>query len=209
MKVEMIDLEKFFDDKYRYIKNTGIGATGVITDNQMVVRFNESEENLYGEKYDYVGSHDEERIAIVRDIYGLDDVLDNGLDYFDPDIVLYDMNDDFKKILNEVVRVRFINNQSGNSIIIELPKVQNSLTSNQLEALAYLNKQVKKASQNLSTPIEVYAADCDYTNYAEETNSLEESIIPFLSNYIDNSYMMSMEDKNLIAKEEVNSFVYN
>ena len=36
MKVETIDLEDFFDDKYRYLRNNGIGATGIITESQMV-----------------------------------------------------------------------------------------------------------------------------------------------------------------------------
>lgn len=43
MKIEIIDLEDFFDEKYKYSNNTGIGAEGIITQKQMVTRKTQQE----------------------------------------------------------------------------------------------------------------------------------------------------------------------
>lgn len=204
MKVETIDLEDFFDDKYRYLRNNGIGATGIITESQMVTRVNS--DDSHGEEFRGVGYHEETKIAIIRDIFGFDDVLDNGIGYYDRDMVEFDMSREFKEMLKEVVEIKYFNNDYGNVIVIYLPKKNMSLTSSQLEAIEYLGQKIEEVSSNLSQDITVYAIAGEKN--AEEINGVSETIVPFLSHYIDNTLEQSIKDKYILAKEDVTSLTY-
>jgi hypothetical protein len=204
MKVQMIDLKEFFDDKYRSLKNKGIGATGIITQKQMVTRKNSPEMDYDIDKnVEGLGSHNENKIAIIRDIFNLPDILDNGLGYFDPDIVALDMTDEYKNMFNEVIDVFYTNSEAGNKIVIFLPKKQNSITKEQIDAVRYMGECIRKTAETNNIEIEVYASDGN--TYVEEINSTEEKIIPYLERYLDNYYKMSMEDQNIIATEDVKS----
>ena len=200
MKVDMIDLEEFFSDKYRFAVDIGIGATGIITQSQMVTRFNSKSGYIKGKqiiKGD--GNHFTEEGKILHDIFGFDEQLFLGFGY---NPLLYDKLDkEHKKVLGEPIVVKYINNSTGNTIIIYLPLNQESLTDDQLAAIKYLNDCVEEASTRISKPIFITATDRH--KRVKEINSLRNIIIPFLEKHIDNTYEQSVPDQNIIAQNEI------
>ena len=205
MKIDMIDLEDFFSDEYRYAKNKGIGATGIITTKQMVTRFNREEMDYDIDKMvSGLGSHEEQKIAIVRDIFGFDDVLDNGLDYYDPDLVGMDLDDNYKKMMNEVIEIKYMNNSAGNTIVIFLPKTSGVLTTEQLEAINYMGTKIEEFSETTGEDVEIHVTDG--TTYEESVNSIQ-PIMSYLYTRVDDSYTQSIEDKNVLAEKNLYSNV--
>ena len=152
-----------------------------------------------------MGLHEEEKISIIRDIFGLPDILNTGLNYYEPDLVKDEMTEEYKKVIDEVIEIKYINNESGNKIIIFLPKKQNSVTYNQIETIKYLGNKLKELQENKNTEIDIYVTDGN--TYKEEKNSISKEIIPYLEKHLDDSYQMSIEDKNIIAEEEINKIV--
>lgn len=201
MKVEMIDLEEFFNDKYKFTNNTGIGATGIITQNQMVTRFNETKTDRFtGNAVRGLGPHDEEVIAIIRDIFAFNDILDNGLGYYDADIVKDDLDENYQKMINETIQINYVNCEGGNIVSIHLPKTQQSLTTNQLDMIKYLGKEIEKTATSVDDNIVIYATDGK--NFVQEENTIKSVIIPYLSSYVNDSYKQSIDDVNILGIEK-------
>ncbi len=202
MKVELIDLKEFFDDKYRHVNGIGIGATGIITTNQMVNRFNEPDiDKNTNQVVNGAKSHSEEQIAITRDIYDFEDVLGPG--EFDLDTTLEKMNPDFKRMLEENVQIRYINSSSGNAVVIFIPTNSDHISSSQLEAIELLGKEIEEVAQQLSEPVQVIAGSLSTGEQVESINCISEEMLSFLENYIDDSYVPYMEDVNILAERDI------
>ena len=202
MKVELIDLKEFFDDKYRHVNGMGIGATGIITTNQMVNRFNEPDiDKNTNQVVNGAKSHSEEQIAITRDIYDFEDVLGPG--EFDLDTTLEKMNPDFKRMLEENVQIRYINSSSGNAVVIFIPTNSDHISSSQLEAIGLLGKEIEEVAPQLSEPIQVIAGSLSTGEQVESINCISEEMLSFLENYIDDSYVPYMEDANILAERDI------
>ena len=202
MKVELIDLKEFFDDKYRHVNGMGIGATGIITTNQMVNRFNEPDiDKNTNQVVNGAKSHSEEQIAITRDIYDFEDVLGPG--EFDLDTTLEKMNPDFKRMLEENVQIRYINSSSGNAVVIFIPTNSDYISSSQLEAIELLGKEIEEVAPQLSKPVQVIAGSLSTGEQVESINCISEEMLSFLENYIDDSYVPYMEDVNLLAERDI------
>ena len=202
MKVELIDLKEFFDDKYRHVNGMGIGATGIITTNQMVNRFNEPDiDKNTNQVVNGAKSHSEEQIAITRDIYDFEDVLGPGK--FDLDTTLEKMNPDFKRMLEENVQIRYINSSSGNAVVIFIPTNSDHISSSQLEAIGLLGKEIEEVAPQLSEPIQVIAGSLSTGEQVESINCISEEMLSFLENYIDDSYVPYMEDANILAERDI------
>ena len=179
MKVELIDLKEFFDDKYRHVNGMGIGATGIITTNQMVNRFNEPDiDKNTNQVVNGAKSHSEEQIAITRDIYDFEDVLGPGK--FDLDTTLEKMNPDFKRMLEENVQIRYINSSSGNAVVIFIPTNSDHISSSQLEAIGLLGKEIEEVAPQLSEPIQVIAGSLSTGEQVESINCISEEMLSFL-----------------------------
>ena len=202
MKVELIDLKEFFDDKYRHVNGMGIGATGIITTNQMVNRFNEPDiDKNTNQVVNGAKSHSEEQIAITRDIYDFEDVLGPGK--FDLDTTLEKMNPDFKRMLEENVQIRYINSSSGNAVVIFIPTNSDYISSSQLEAIKFIGKEIEEVAPQLSKPVQVIAGSLSTGEQVESINCISEEMLSFLENYIDDSYVPYMEDVNLLAERDI------
>ena len=202
MKVELIDLKEFFDDKYRHVNGIGIGATGIITTNQMVNRFNEPDiDKNTNQVVNGAKSHSEEQIAITRDIYDFEDVLGPGK--FDLDTTLEKMNPDFKRMLEENVQIRYINSSSGNAVVIFIPTNSDYISSSQLEAIELLGKEIEEVAPQLSKPVQVIAGSLSTGEQVESINCISEEMLSFLENYIDDSYVPYMEDVNILAERDI------
>ena len=202
MKVELIDLKEFFDDKYRHVNGMGIGATGIITTNQMVNRFNEPDiDKNTNQVVNGAKSHSEEQIAITRDIYDFEDVLGPG--EFDLDTTLEKMNPDFKRMLEENVQIRYINSSSGNAVVIFIPTNSDYISSSQLEAIELLGKEIEEVAPQLSKPVQVIAGSLSTGEQVESINCISEEMLSFLENYIDDSYVPYMEDVNILAERDI------
>lgn len=202
MKVELIDLKEFFDDKYRHVNGIGIGATGIITTNQMVNRFNEPDiDKNTNQVVNGAKSHSEEQIAITRDIYDFEDVLGPG--EFDLDTTLEKMNPDFKRMLEENVQIRYINSSSGNAVVIFIPTNSDYISSSQLEAIELLGKEIEEVAPQLSKPVQVIAGSLSTGEQVESINCISEEMLSFLENYIDDSYVPYMEDVNILAERDI------
>ena len=202
MKVELIDLKEFFDDKYRHVNGMGIGAIGIITTNQMVNRFNEPDiDKNTNQVVNGAKSHSEEQIAITRDIYDFEDVLGPGK--FDLDTTLEKMNPDFKRMLEENVQIRYINSSSGNAVVIFIPTNSDYISSSQLEAIELLGKEIEEVAPQLSKPVQVIAGSLSTGEQVESINCISEEMLSFLENYIDDSYVPYMEDVNILAERDI------
>ena len=202
MKVELIDLKEFFDDKYRHVNGMGIGATGIITTNQMVNRFNEPDiDKNTNQVVNGAKSHSEEQIAITRDIYDFEDVLGPGK--FDLDTTLEKMNPDFKRMLEENVQIRYINSSSGNAVVIFIPTNSDYISSSQLEAIKFIGKEIEEVAPQLSKPVQVIAGSLSTGEQVESINCISEEMLSFLENYIDDSYVPYMEDVNILAERDI------
>lgn len=204
MKVEMIDLEEFYNPKYSYYNNQGIGAECIITPYQMVTRMNRTQrERNTGEMCAGLGYHEEQRIAIVRDIFNLPDVLDTGLEYYEPDLV--ELTQDYKNIFKEVIEIVFTNCPNNYRIGIRFPENNKGLTTNQLNCLQYLSNKIEEASSNMG--IDIIVSFLDDPIELEETNSISNIIIPYLEKYLDDSHKLSYQDVNIIPQEELEPVV--
>lgn len=200
MKIKMINLEDFFDDKYRYVCKGGIGATGVITEKQMVTRFNSKKDvngKIIGGKG--IGSHFETEGNILSEIFGFDNDLFLGSGY-NPHIY-NSLSKEYRNVLGEIVVVKYINNETGNYILIYLPLQQETITENQFEALKYISLCVDEVAHKVSKPIQIFTTDRH--KRVREINSMHYTIIPFLEGFIDDTYKQSLEDKKIIAEEEL------
>ena len=193
MKIEMIDLEKFFNDKYRnFDNNLGMCATGIITQKQMVTRIMKKEGND-------IGTHFETEGSILSDIFGFDKKLFLGFGY---NIKMYnELDEAHQKVLGESITITYISNSIGNTISIYLPEEQKSLTSDQMEAIKYLSDYIEEVSLKLNKPIVITGSD--RKKEITEINSLRYKIIPFFENFIDDTYEQSIPDNNIVAKKDI------
>lgn len=203
MKVEMIDFEEFFDDKNKELGGMGIGATGIITQNQMINRYNNySNFNDYSIKG--TGSHFDTEGNIMSDIFGFNTKLFLGYGY---DQKLYSSLDERqKRVLGETVVLKYINNSTGKYVLIYLPNVQESVTEKQFEAIKYVGEKISEAGRKLRRPIRIIVTD--RKDKATEINSMKNYIIPFLEKRIDDTYEQSITDENIIAEEEITTINY-
>ncbi len=200
MKIQMIDLNDFYDKKHSYANNQGIGAVSIITPNQLVTRLNSEGFDCYSNyNVQGLGSHEESKIAIIRDIFNLPDVLDNGIGYYDPDFV--ELTDDYKKLLKEVVTINYTNCPGSMNAAIYLPENNRGITSDELNAIKYIGKKISEAASNLGINIAVGLVDGD--NVLEEINSVENILVPHLEKYVVNDSRLLYEDINIIGGQEL------
>ena len=198
MKIEMIDLEEFFDDKNKNIGGMGIGATGVITQNQMINRYN-NYSNFNKCTIEGTGSHFDTEGSIMSDIFGFDPKLFLGYGYNQNLYRKLDSRE--KRALEETVVLKYINNSTGKYVLIYLPSVQQTVTENQLEAIKYVGEKISEAGRKLRRPIKIMITD--RKNKETEINSVKNYILPFLEERIDDTYEQSITDENIIAEEEL------
>jgi len=200
MKVEMIDFEEFFDDKNKEIGGMGIGATGIITQNQMINRYN-NYSNFNKCTIKGIGSHFDTEGSIMSDIFGFNTKLFLGYGYNQN---LYSSLDERKKrVLEEIVVLKYINNNTGKYTLIYLPNIQETVTEKQFEAIKYVGEKISEAGRKLRRPIRIIITD--RKDKATEINSIKNYIIPFVEKRIDDTYEQSITDKNIIAEEEIGS----
>lgn len=152
-----------------------------------------------GERYIGLASHEEQKLAIIRDIFNLPDVLDTGIDYFDSDLI--ELTPEYKILINEVIEIRYTNSPNNYRVLIFFPKNNKGINTNQLNALKLLSKKIEEVSKMMPYDIDISFKDGDVI--LEETNSLDNSIIPYVEKYLNDSYKLSYEDVNLIPKEEL------
>lgn len=198
MNIEMIDLEEFFDDKNKDIDGMGIGATGIITQSQMVTRYN-NYSNFNKGKIKGTGSHFNTEGMIMSEIFDFNANLFLGYG-FDPNI-LNTLDKNHRKVLGEVAVIKYLNSSAGKYALIYLPIEQETITEKQLEALRYAGEEIANAGRKLRKPIKIVVTD--RRNKATEINSIDYNIIPFLEKHINNDYEQSVPDKNIIAVEEI------
>ena len=189
MKVENNDLElflsEFFNDKHI---SSDIGAVTVITEEQMVTVLN---------KENGVGTHSEAEGSIMSDIFGFDENLFLPFGY---NPKMYNCLDrEHKKVLNEVVVIKYLNNVNGNLILLCLPIEQATITTEQLNAIKYLNQYVEKVVRKIRKPIKILATD-RHNSGASEINSMKYKIIPYLEKHIDDTYKQSISDEKMVAQ---------
>lgn len=200
MKVEMIDFEEFFDDKNKEIGGMGIGATGIITQNQMINRYN-NYSNFNKCTIKGIGSHFDTEGSIMSDIFGFNTKLFLGYGYNQN---LYSSLDERKKrVLEEIVVLKYINNNTGKYTLIYLPNIQETVTEKQFEAIKYVGEKISEAGIKLRRPIKIIITD--RKDKATEINSIKNYIIPFVEKRIDDTYEQSIPDENIIAEEEIGS----
>jgi len=196
----MIDFEEFFDDKNKEIGGMGIGATGIITQNQMINRYN-NYSNFNKCTIKGIGSHFDTEGSIMSDIFGFNTKLFLGYGYNQN---LYSSLDERKKrVLEEIVVLKYINNNTGKYTLIYLPNIQETVTEKQFEAIKYVGEKISEAGRKLRRPIRIIITD--RKDKATEINSIKNYIIPFVEKRIDDTYEQSITDKNIIAEEEIGS----
>lgn len=152
-----------------------------------------------GERYIGLASHEEQKLAIIRDIFNLPDVLDTGIDYFDSDLI--ELTPEYKTLINEVIEIRYTNSPNNYRVLIFFPKNNKGINTNQINALKLLSKKIEEVSKMMPYDIVISFKDGDVI--LEETNSLDNSIIPYVEKYLNDSHKLSYEDVNLIPKEEL------
>ena len=190
MKVEMIDLEEFFNYKY---KKMNIGATGVITDSQMVTRFNNTTDGQIGK-----GLHFDTECDILADIFDIDGKVFSGFGY---DKEKYEsIAKEYRRLLHELIVIKYLNNVNGNLVIIYLPLSHESLTSKQLEVFKYISTYYETVARKLRSQIKIMATN-RHDEGVRETNTMRNKIIPYLEGFVDDNYKQSIEDKNIIAQK--------
>ena len=202
MKYEMIDLESFFNADLSYEKNAVLGAVGIITASQMVIRLNEADVTSDDKMVKGAGDHNEERIMILSDIFDLPKDLYDGIHYYNKEV--YDkLSDDEKKVLDEVIFIRFVNSTVGKGVTITFP-VQNSITTSQFEAIKFLGEIIEEVSKKIGKPIKTVVGT--FEKHAIEINTFKYKIIPFLEEYIDDDFIQSIPDVNIVATNSLYSF---
>lgn len=195
MKVEMFDLEEFYNPKYRSLDN-GLGPIGVsiITAKQMVSRTNATMD----ESRKVVGSHFEVEGSILSDIFGFDKELFSGFGFNDGKH--QELDEAHKKVLNELVTIKYMNNSTGNHILIYLP-YHKTITSNQYEVLKWLGEYVEETFRKTRRPISIMVTDRKTS--AKAFNSFDYNILPYLEEHIDDTFVQSVSDENIIAENEL------
>ena len=127
------------------------------------------------------------------------DVLDNGIEYYDPDFV--ELTDDYKELLKEVVTITYTNCPGSMNAAIYLPENNRGITIDELNAIKYAGKKISEASSNLGINIAVGLVDGD--DVLEEINSVENILVPHLEKYVVNDSRLSYEDTNIIGGQEL------
>lgn len=192
------DFVKFFDDKYKSAKtqdkqysSEGIGAVGIITHNQMILRVNQPEYDIVSKKYvSGLGHHYVEEDIIYREIY---DILNNDFNQLYPETYLNLNPDIIREITCGNIRLRMINNELfGNTIIIELPIV-GKITSNQIIALEKLSDMIEDAY--IKSKIEIDIKVFINNDEIEELNTIRNKILPKIKEMVDDTYEPIIEDK--------------
>ena len=193
MNIEMIDLEEFFNDKYKNAGSMGLAAVGIITERQMVTRYTEAtENNIKGTGFHFVTEG-----KIFNEIFGYNPELFLVFGYH-PELYKK-LDKDHRKALGEMCTIKYMNNATGNYIMIYIPVEQETITENQLEMIKYIGKKVEEVKRNLTRPIQIIVTDRKKS--AKEINSMTNSILPFLEERINNDYKQSIEDINILGKE--------
>lgn len=127
------------------------------------------------------------------------DVLDNGIEYYDPDFV--ELTDDYKELLKEVITINYTNCPGSMNTAIYLPENNRGITIDELNAIKYAGKKISEASSNLGINIAVGLVDGD--DVLEEINSVENILVPHLEKYVVNDSRLSYEDTNIIGGQEL------
>ena len=195
--MDTIDFGEFFDSKYKNVNGLGIGAVGVITDKQIVVRVNgDGIDKKTGKIVAGLGRHSINFSEILTEIYDLPEGLDKT--YESNYRALQQMTDDEKKIKQEVIRIDFANSSSNNTMVIYMPKLK-KITSAQLYEIEQLLYSLQDISASLSRPIYV-ACGSEEDNIDVEDFNIEQ-IISFLERFVDDSCYQTVEDKNIIGSK--------
>lgn len=201
------DFLSFFDDKYKNVKygdkeetSDGVGAVGIITHNQMIIKTNDAALDLNSnEVIDGAGHHYDKETEMLKEIYP--DFLEDDFDIMRAEThSKYNLN-----ILNEVVngkiRLRILNNNVVNNLIaIELPLV-GAISSNQIKALEKLSDMVEDAC--LRGQILVNFKTLIGNEEIDEYNTIRNTIIPAISELVDDSYEPLIQDK-IVTTNKIN-----
>ena len=191
MKIQLIDFISFFNEKNKLLNNgLGIGAVSIITNNQMVTRLNEEDiDNNSNKIIKGLGRHEQEKGLILSDIFNFYNGLYQNREGHNR--ALQSMSEPEKKVLDEVVEIRYSNSNSGNIITINIPK--NGISNNMYQALEYLLANLEKLNLNVN----IWLGNKE-ESIAIENNYLEKATI-YLKTKINNNFIQSVEDKNIIA----------
>lgn len=197
MQSELINLEKFFNDKYRNINGVGIGAVSIITQYQTVTRYTESGiDQISKRMVKGCGRHETTKNLILQDIFELPQGI---AERFQPQYykALQKMSAEEARIKDEVVEIDYINSSSGNIIIIKIPTYQKSITTRQLLEIANILEQAEQVSCILTQPIKIWVGIKNKTLVLEKIN--KNKVILFLKKFIDDSYTQTIKDINILS----------
>lgn len=199
------DFLSFFDDKFKNVRyadeeetSDGIGAVGIITHNQMIIKMNEpaldsnSNEVIAG-----VGHHYDEETKLLKELYP--EFLEDDFDIMKSETHLkYDINK-LNDIVNGKIKLRLLNNNIvGNLIAIELPLV-GSISSNQIKALEKLSDMVEEAC--IKGQILVNFKTLINNDEIDEYNTIRNTIIPAIAELVDDTYEPLVQDKIIVDKK--------
>ncbi|MBR4618627.1 MAG: hypothetical protein IKO49_04920 [Bacilli bacterium] len=196
--IEMADFKEIFNEAYRKASSdegigVGIGAAGIITNDQMVIEFTESGiDPTTGETVKGLGGHFDAQEKMISEIYDIKQKSMFG-------VIGKNSNDIRNDIDNQIMKIRIVNDSGGNQIIIELPHGEHKISSSQLSAVKYLGDTIKSLNSDLSQEVTFGVFGIGVDESVTEVGSVDEKIIPFLQQYVDDS-ITPIKDKNILSK---------
>ena len=206
MYVDQFDFVEFYDKKYRNVSKTkaefnantpqGIGAVGILTQNQCVFRINFIDYDFTSDSYLYgVGTHLDNESDIYKSIYS---ILPSDFHIMKDSTYSFLDQKTINSIIIGNIRIRMANTINSNYFILEIPFDYN-LTSKQIQMLYNVSSQIEEASTHLDRPITVLTMI--HTDEYKEENSLRNIIIPRLKECVDDTYKPYISDDVIIAKK--------
>ena len=145
LNFEGLNLYHFFKDEYGELYNgEGIGAVGLITPTQMINVVNIDGEDKVNGKINCWGggAHQHTREKIIEAIYGME---------YSEDII-YEKEDVRRGLTSRIIEIRYVNNNFGKMISINIPSFMNK---SQYDNLCFLNDMIEEFRKSTNSDIVV------------------------------------------------------
>ena len=176
MKLEKLDLLTFFKDEYGMVNGgEGIGASGVITNLQMINVVNVDGDLYLADRWG-VGSHYDTYVTIFKLIYDLgDNDIWNKSSSKEKKLII-------DKILDEVISIRYVNQYERSSekyIIIKIPPF---ISMSQFDDLVILNELFESCMKKYKISVKVLLKGSE--NLSQKYFDLKVNNLPDVLKYL-------------------------
>lgn len=174
-----LDLNEFFKDEYKRLNHSeGIGASGIITNNQIINVYNDPKvDKKTGIEYLGLGDHIDVLDRLVKDIYNVD-------------------SNYLEKYYEEMITIKYWNCPYSKIILFYLPKIITELEFNNLVSL---DEYYKEVFNNHEIQVAAFTYGNNIREYGPEiqTTSKLGPILEYANERVDKTLKREKQEKIL------------